>query len=144
MLSQPQLEPGQADPRVRPHAAYTSLISTAVLVLIMITGSIVLWVGTPLGWLWVGSQIQDATSSLTAALGVAFAGTVMTVVTLARLLLGLSDLYRASRRMNGRADPGHRVLESVLTLSAAMAVTGFVLWFLFFAGITPMPLGIQL
>ena len=40
-----------------------------LVVLIMFIGSLVLWVGTPLLWLWIGSQIQGATSSLGAALG---------------------------------------------------------------------------
>ena len=35
-----------------------------LVVLIMFIGSLVLWIGTPLLWLWVGSQIQGATSSL--------------------------------------------------------------------------------
>ena len=40
-----------------------------LVVLIMFIGSLGLWVGTPLLWLWVGSQIQGATESLGAALG---------------------------------------------------------------------------
>ena len=39
-----------------------------LVVAIMIIGSLVLWVGTPLLWLWIGSQIQGATASLGAAL----------------------------------------------------------------------------
>ena len=40
-----------------------------LVVLIMFIGSLVLWVGTPLLWLWVASQIQGATQSLGTALG---------------------------------------------------------------------------
>ena len=35
-----------------------------LVVLIMFIGSLVLWIGTPLLWLWVGSQIQGATASV--------------------------------------------------------------------------------
>ena len=45
-----------------------------LVVLIMFIGSLVLWIGTPLLWLWIGSQIQGATSSLGAALGTMFIG----------------------------------------------------------------------
>ena len=45
-----------------------------LVVAIMFIGSLVLWIGTPLLWLWVGSQIQGQTSSLGAALGAMFVG----------------------------------------------------------------------
>src|SRR5580704_11319026 len=49
----------------------------AVLVVsIMVIGSIVLWAGTPLAWLWIGAQIQGATQSIGAALAVAFVGVI--------------------------------------------------------------------
>src|ERR1035437_7678825 len=51
-----------------------------LVVLIMFIGSLGLWVGTPLLWLWVGSQIQGATSSLGTALGAAFLGVVLTIM----------------------------------------------------------------
>ena len=54
-----------------------------LVVLIMVIGSLVLWVGTPLLWLWVGSQIQGATQSLGAALGGCFVGVVVTIAVLA-------------------------------------------------------------
>jgi hypothetical protein len=104
----------------------------------------VLWVGTPLLWLWVGSQIQGATESLGAALGVMFIGVVATIAVLAGILAKLSNTYRASCRARGLDDPGHYVLESVLVVSAAITLTVFVVWFLFFAGASPLPIGIQL
>ena len=50
-----------------------------LVVSIMFIGSLGLWVGTPLLWLWVGSQIQGATQSLGTALAAAFFGVVLTV-----------------------------------------------------------------
>ncbi len=50
-----------------------------LVVLIMFMGSLVLWVGTPLLWLWVGSQIQGATESLGTALGAMFVGVIITI-----------------------------------------------------------------
>ncbi len=113
-------------------------------VLIMFIGSLVLWIGTPLLWLWVGSQVQGATQSLGTALGVMFIGVIATIAALAGLLGKLSDVYRASVVARGQADPGHFVLEGVLVVSAAVTVVAFVIWFFFLAGANPIPLGIQI
>lgn len=117
----------------------------AILVLsIMIIGSIVLWVGTPLLWLWIGSQVQGDTESLSTALAVAFIGVVITVMLLASVLSRLSDIYRGNRMARGMEDPGHAILESVLVVSAGVTMAAFAVWFLFFAGAAPAPIGIQI
>ena len=115
-----------------------------LVVLIMFIGSLVLWVGTPLLWLWVGSQIQGATSSLGTALGVAFVGVVVTIGLLAGVLAKLSDVYAANCLARGLDDPGHFVLEAVLVVSAGLTLAAFVIWFFFFAGASPVPIGIQI
>jgi hypothetical protein len=116
----------------------------ALVVLIMFIGSLVLWIGTPLLWLWVGSQIQGATSSLGAALGAMFIGVIVTIAVLASLLAKLSNIYRANCRARGLDDPGHFVLEGVLVVSAGFTLVAFVVWFFLFAGASPVPLGIQI
>jgi hypothetical protein len=115
-----------------------------LVVLIMFIGSLGLWVGTPLLWLWVGSQIQGATSSLGTALGAAFVGVVLTITAVASVLAKLSEVYRANCRARGRDDPGHLMLEGVLVVSAGITLTGFVVWFFLFAGTSPVPLGIHI
>jgi hypothetical protein len=117
----------------------------AVLVLlIMVIGSLVLWIGTPLVWLWVGSQIEGKTASVGAAVGATFLGAVVTIVVVAALLAKLSNVYRANCVARGLDDPGHFVLEVVLVVSASLALGVFVIWFLFFAGAEPLPVGIKL
>jgi hypothetical protein len=116
----------------------------AVVVLIMFIGSLGLWIGTPLGMLWLGSKIQGATSSLGAAVGGMSVGVVLTIVLLAWVLGRLSNAYRAISCARGRQDPGHFVLEGVLVVSAGVAVVAFVIWFLLFAGATPVPASISL
>jgi hypothetical protein len=118
--------------------------AAAFVVLIMFIGSLGLWVGTPLLWLWVGSQIQGQTDSLGAALGVTFVGAVATIAALAGLLAKLSNTYRANCVARGLNDPGHLILEGVLVVSAGITVAGFVIWFFFFAGASPAPVGIQI
>src|SRR4029077_6623693 len=97
-----------------------------LVVLIMVLGSLVLWVGTPLLWLWVGSQIQGSTESLGTALGVMFVGVVITITLLASVLAKLSDVYRANCVARGQVDPGHVVLEAVLVVSATITLAAFL------------------
>lgn len=117
--------------------------SALLVVLIMFIGSLVLWLGTPLLWLWVGSQVE-AHSSLSTALAVMALGVIVTIVTLAMVLQRLSDVYRRNRVARGLDDPGHVVLEGVLVVSAAVSILGFVVWFFLFAGASPVPVGMQL
>jgi hypothetical protein len=111
--------------------------------MIMTIGSFVLWVGTPLLWLWVGSQIEGGTGSLGGALGATFLGAVLTIIALAVVLSKLSDVYRSNAVARGRDDPGHFILEVVLVISASVALVAFVVWFVFLSGAEPLPIGIK-
>ena len=119
-------------------------IGAVLVVLIMFIGSVVMWIGTPLLWLWIGSQVQGATESLGAALGTMFIGVIATIAVLASLLAKLSNVYRSNCVSRGLDDPGHFVLEGVLVVSAGFTLAAFAVWFFFFAGASPVPLGIQL
>jgi hypothetical protein len=115
-----------------------------LVVLIMIIGSFGLWVGTPLLWLWIGSQVQGSTQSLGTALGTMFFGVIITVTLIAALLSKLSNTYRDNCVARGQEDPGHVMLEGVLVISAGLTVAVFAVWFLFFAGASPVPVQINL
>jgi hypothetical protein len=115
-----------------------------LVVMIMLIGSFGLWVGTPLLWLWVGSQVQGATQSLGTAFAAAFGGAVATVVALAWVLAKLSDVYRGNRRTRGLDDTGYVVLEVVLVVSAGLTVAAFLIWFFLLAGANPVPVDITL
>jgi hypothetical protein len=117
--------------------------SAFVLLLIMFFGSLVLWVGTPVAWLWVGSRVQGSTGSLAAAVGAMLLGVAVTIAALVWLLIWLSNRYRASRIARGLEDTGHFALETVLALSAGTAIVGFGVWFFLFAGTSPIPLNIS-
>ena len=119
-------------------------VASGLVVLIMFIGSLGLWVGTPLAWLWIGSQVEGATDSLSTALGAMAVGVVATVTLLAALLAKLSNTYRANRQSRGMDDPGHVVLEGVLVVSAGITLVVFVVWFFFFAGADPVPLGVSI
>ena len=114
-----------------------------LVVMIMTIGSLVLWIGTPLLWLWVGSQIEAKTASLGGALGATFLGAVLTIVLLAMVLSKLSDVYRSNAVARGHDDPGHVILEAVLVISASLSLLAFLVWFFFLAGAEPLPIGIK-
>ena len=118
-------------------------LGAILVVLIMVLGSLVLWIGTPLLWLWVGSQIEGSSDSVGPAVGASFIGAVLTIVLVAALLGKLSNAYRANRVARGLADPGHFVLEVVLVVSASIVLVAFVVWFFFLAGADPLPSGLN-
>ncbi|HEX3617538.1 MAG TPA: hypothetical protein VHU61_13415 [Solirubrobacteraceae bacterium] len=111
---------------------------------IMFIGSLGLWLGTPLAWLWIGSQIEGSTDSVGLALLVMGIGVLITVLVLASLLSRLSQVHRSIAIARGHDDPGHRMLESVMITTAGIAIVVFGVWFLLFAGASPLPLGMNL
>ena len=116
--------------------------SAALFLALMFAGSLGLWIGVPVLWLFVAGRIQGATGSLGAAVGVAFAGVVASVVLAARVLHRLARLHQGAREARGLDDLGTAPLEGVLVVSAVLALVAFGVWFLFFAGAEPLPLGL--
>ena len=117
--------------------------SAALLVVMMFCGSLVLWIGVPVGWLWVGSQLQNE-SSLATAVGVMMIGMLLTIVALIMLLGWLSRRHIELQEARGRGTDlppnATTALELVLVTSAVVAVVVFVVWFFGFSGSSPMPL----
>jgi hypothetical protein len=114
--------------------------ASAALVLLMLAGCLFLWVGVPLGWLWIGSQVQGS-ASLGTALMVTMLGILVSIVVLVAGLSWLNRwhaelLERRNRPLNSSA------LEVILVSSAGLAIVGFGIWFFGFAGASPLPLNI--
>jgi hypothetical protein len=113
--------------------------SAALMLVIMFVGSLVLWVGMPLAALYVGSQVQSATDSIGVAM-LAMAGVVIvSLVVLIPLLNWLNRKHMELRVARGRQDLGTAALEGVMVVSAGIALAGFVVWFFFFSGASPLP-----
>jgi hypothetical protein len=107
----------------------------------MVALSAVLWVGIPLGWLWVGSQVEGATGNLGAGLAAAFVGSLASIAVAASALAGLNDRYRARRVARGRDDTGRLALDIILVCSCVAALVGYGVWLLFFSeGTSPIPI----
>jgi hypothetical protein len=114
--------------------------ASAALVLLMLAGCLFLWVGVPLGWLWIGSQVQSS-ASLGTALMVTMLGILVSIVV---LVAGLSWLNRWHAELLERRNRPLRssALEVILVSSAGLAIVGFGIWFFGFAGASPLPLNI--
>ena len=111
--------------------------SGLLLILIMLGGGIVLWVGVPVLWLWVGSQIQGKTHSLGAALAAMFLGVLASIFTIVPLLGWLNRKHIELREARGLESYGNTALEAVMTVSAVIAVVAFGFWFFIIEGPGP-------
>jgi hypothetical protein len=114
--------------------------ASAALVMLMLAGCLCLWVGVPLAWLWIGSQVQSS-ASLGTALMVTMAGIVVSIVLLVLVLAWLNRWHAELLERRKRA-PQSSALEVILVSSAGIAVVGFGIWFFLFAGASPLPLNI--
>ena len=103
----------------------------------MVIGSLVLWVGVPIGWLWVGSQIQAESGSVGTAIGAMLAGVVVSVLLLARLLVSLNRWHLQLRERAGQPPSEYSLLELVLVVTAGVAVVAFGVWFFVLTGPGP-------
>lgn len=126
-------------------------LAKAALIALMALGSILLWIGSPLGWLWIASQMQKDTQA--AGFGpymVVLFGIAITAVALAKLLQWLNRLYgevsgldepvrivppwRRGLRGENEGRPQRTVLDVVMVISVTIGVVAFTIWFFFFAG----------
>jgi hypothetical protein len=115
--------------------------SALLLVTIMFMGSLVLWLGVPVGWLWIGSKLE-AVSSLATAVAAMMVGMLLTIAALVAFLARLNRKHVELQEARGVHVGDTTALERVLVGSAALAVVGFGVWFFGFSGSSPIPLQI--
>lgn len=122
----------------------------AGLIALMAFFSIMLWLGIPIGWLWIGSQVQGTQSAGFGPYFLVLAGIAVSVFLVTKLLAWLNRAYARvagaeevvrvrppwHRSMRGEDDsrPPRSVLDVVMVISVTIAVTIFGIWFFFFAG----------
>jgi len=131
-----------------PHAAHPlrralrASQAAVLLVAMMFLGSLVLWVGVPVAWLWIGSRLQNGTSLATAT-GVMMIGMLLSVTLLLAALGWLSRRHTEVQERRGVPESEMTALELVLVSSAVIAVSGFLVWFFGFSGSSPMPINVS-
>jgi hypothetical protein len=138
--------PQQRERRVRLHHH----LAGAILVLVMAIGSVVMWLVTPVFWLWAASRMTSSTQPTAGPYILVLIGTIITMIVIGKLL---GSANRAHMRVTGR-DDGRRVqatwlksmrgertsshqrgvLEPVMMTSVAIALVLFGVWFFVFAG----------
>ena len=121
-----------------------------VLIALMAIGSVILWIGIPVGWLYLASRLVDSSQpSLGPYLLIIF-GIPITMFLFGRLLFTLDRVFervtgRAAetdfrppwlKSMRGERTVSRRltVLEGVMIVSVGIALLGFAIWFFAFAG----------
>ena len=124
--------------------------SALLLILIMAVGSVFLWIGIPVIWIWGISQTVDTTQPQIGPYLAIIVGVPATMFVFGRFLYRMNQAYERvtgqtsdvrvqlpwHRSMRGERDSGRRttVLEFVMICSVGLCMVVFVIWFLFFAG----------
>jgi heme/copper-type cytochrome/quinol oxidase subunit 2 len=111
--------------------------SGLILLVMMLGAGLVLWLGVPLGWLYVGSQVQGTTDSLGLALFVMMVGVLVSIALIVPALGWLNRKHLDLREARGLETHGATALEAMMTVSAVIAVLAFVVWFFLIAGPGP-------
>jgi hypothetical protein len=121
-----------------------------VLLTAMLVAAVFLWLGTPLVWLYIASQLVDSSQPSMGPYMVVVGGVVATVVIDALIIARLNRSYQRvtggegevrvqlpwHKSMRGeRKEPqGMSVLDAVLIVSVTLAGLTFAVWFFGFAG----------
>ena len=125
-------------------------MSAWLLVGVMAVGSIVMWVASPVAWLWIASRMTSSSQPSIGPYLLVLVGMTLTAVAIGK---GLGKVNRAHMRLTGRLRDkreaatwnrsmrGERastrdrgVLDSVMLTSVAVALVIFGIWFFAFAG----------
>lgn len=125
-------------------------VEAVCLVAVMAIGSVVMWVVSPVAWLWIASRMTDSSQPSLGPYLLVLVGMALTAVAIGKFL---GMVNRAHMRVTGRltdkrearswnksmrAERGHTndrgVLEQVMAISVACALVLFGIWFFAFAG----------
>ena len=129
--------------------------AAVMLVLLMAVGSVVMWIGVPLGLIYLASQIADSSRPSAGPYLLVLIGLPIGMAIVGKCLGYLDRLHgrltgrheerrRATwlRSMRGERPPDRRggVLDKVMIVSVGVALVAFAIWFFGFAG-SSLPTG---
>ena len=95
-----------------------------------------LWGPQPIAWLWVGSQVDYHTGSVSLGIVVAFAGMIASLMATLALAVRLDAIWKVVRRAGG-IDQRDGVLARIFMVTAIVAALAFGFWFLIIEGPGP-------
>ena len=145
--------PTEPAPGTEPRSLSLAILkkpTAAFLVVLMAVGSVVLWIGIPVAWIWGVSQAVDTTQPQFGPYLAILFGVPTTMFIFGRVLFRLNQTYERvtgqtsevrvplpwMRSMRGERTSGRRttVLEFVMIVSVGLCLFFFSIWFFFFAG----------
>ena len=122
----------------------------ALLIALMAVGSVVLWLGIPIGWLYLASRIANSSQPSMGPYLLVLVGIPASMIVVGKLLSRLERTYGAitgvppaartraawMKSLRGERDSGRRrtILDVVMVWSVALALVCFAIWFFVFAG----------
>ena len=95
-----------------------------------------LWGPQPLAWLWVGSQVDYQTGSVSLGILSAFAGMIGTLMLTLAAGARLDRAWRILRRAAGH-EQQEGALARIFAITAVVAGVAFLAWFLLLEGPAP-------
>jgi hypothetical protein len=109
-----------------------------VLLALEVIVCLTLWGPQPLGWLWVGSQVDYRTGSVSIGIATAFAGMIATLMLTLAIGTQLDRAWRILRRAAGH-EQRDGALARIFGLTAVVAGLAFVVWLVLIEGPMPYP-----
>jgi len=95
-----------------------------------------LWGPQPVGWLWIGSQVDYLTGSVMLGIVTAFTGLLVTLFVTLAAAAQVDGLWRILRRAAGH-EQQEGILGRIFTVSAVIGGAAFIFWFLIIQGPGP-------
>lgn len=111
-------------------------VLAAALLLLETLLCVSLWGPQPLGWLWVGSQVDYLTGSVTAGISVAFVGMLITLFITLALAKRVDHAWRLVRRAAGY-EQREGALNKIFVIALMIAGSAFLFWFFVIVGPGP-------
>ena len=108
----------------------------AVVLVLEVVLCLSLWGPQPVAWLWVGSQVDYQTGSVSLGIAVAFAGMIATLMLTLALATRLDRAWRILRRAAGH-EQREGVLVRIFAVTAVVAGLAFLVWFVVLEGPAP-------
>ena len=126
------------------------MIAAVALIALMAVGSVLLWLGIPIFWLWLASRLVNTSQPTLGPYVMVLIGIPVSMVIVGKLLTRLNAVYgdvthttptvkvqlpwmKSMRGERGNTRP-RTILDVVMVCSVSVALLLFGVWFFVFAG----------